>query len=521
MVTRRRFIRGTLAASIALAGEQSAPPAAIAAPAADPTKPAGAKKGGTFTLAKTGAQSEFNPFQLNPGHFAYIRALYNTLVHYDSALTPQPELAESWNLTADGKALTLKLRQGVKFHSGREFTADDVKYSLGFGQRDESATMRPLFKSVTALDMPDNYTVTFRFAVPNASAFDLLDTLFIVDKENFADRRKSASGTGPFKLDKYIPNDHIEFSAFKDYWDKGKPYLDKYVIRDIPDQFALTVNLEFGAVDCVWQPNYLDLVRLKSSGGKFVADPGFKGANMFDVGINVSVPPLDKKKVRQAIAWSIDRARFCKTMLQGLTDPTCLIWPPHSWAYFKDLEGKIGYNLDKAKTLLKEAGVEGGFETEIMTTSQNFGFLELAQILQADLKKIGINAKIANMEMAQFQNRLQTKRDIQITIHSYGRTNRDPASTLTGAKAWYNDKEGNWTHYVSDVWDKLRADFQGTVDQKKREALARQIQEMALDECFTIPVALNQRAWAYGSYLKGFDHDLDYCPYVDGVWLDK
>ena len=100
-------------------------------------------------------------------------------------------------------------------------------------------------------------------------------------------------------------------------------------------------------------------------------------------------------KVRQAIAWSIDRERFCRTVLQGLSEPTCLIWPPQSWAYFKDLQGKIGYDLDKARALLKEAGYEKGFDAEILTASKRgFGYGDLAVMLQADLRKIGINAKV-------------------------------------------------------------------------------------------------------------------------------
>ena len=494
-------------------------PVATQVPAAA-TKPAGPKRGGTFTLAKTGAQLDFNPLRLMPAHHAFTRALFNTLTRYGAQLKPQPELAESWNVSPDGSTITLKLRQGVKFHSGREFTADDVKFSLQFGQTNEDVTMRPSFRAIKQLETPDKYTVVFGFGVAYPAMFDVLDTLYIVDKETFEDRAKTAIGTGPFKLDKYIPNDRLELSAFKDYWDKGKPYVDKYVVRDIPDVTALAVNLETGAVDCVWQINYRDLVRLSESGGKFATDNGAKGADMFDFAINTKAEPLTNKKVRQAIAWSIDRERFAKAILVGLAQPTCLLWPRHSWAYFPDLEGKIGYDLDKAKALLKEAGLEKGFDTEIQTSSKNFGFLEIAQIVQADLKKVGVNAKVVDLEQAQFQTRLQNKQ-IVMSIHSYGRTGRDPGSTMTGAKAWYNDAEGSWTRFESQEWDKLRQELNATVDLEKRKVTARKLQEMALDECFTLPMAPNQRAWAFGSYVKGFDYNLDYAPFVDGVWLDK
>jgi len=308
---------------------------------------------------------------------------------------------------------------------------------------------------------------------------------------------------------------------FKDYWDKGKPYLDRIIIRQVPDAVSLTINLESGAVDCIFQPNFMDIVRLRAAGGKYVIDPGAPSTQVHDIGINVKFGPLRDKRVRQAIAWSMDRARFCKTTLQGLAEPTCLIWPRHSWAYFKDLEGKIGYDLEKAKALLKEAGQDKGFDVEILTSSRespNFG--AAAGILQADLKKIGVNARVSDLDAALYNARTR-KGDVEIVIHEYGRANRDPGTTLTGAKAWYVEKEGTWTHFESEEWERLRAEMQSTMDREKRKAAARKIQEMALDECFTIVVSDSPKPWAYASHVKGFRYDLNNAPFSGEVWLDK
>jgi len=513
-LTRRGFLQlGAAATAVGVLQEHN-PAATAATPASSP------KRGGTFTLARTMTTVEFNPFYTVMGHYAYMRALYNTLLHYDEKLEPQPELAEKWEFSPDGKTMTLKLRQGVRFHSGREFTSADVKSTWEFVSTDISATMRAMYRMIKQVETPDKYTAVLKFDNIYPGIFDLLDMLYILDKDTLADRAKTAIGTGPFRLDRYIPNDRIEMVAFKDYWEQGKPYLDRYVARQIPDLASLAINLESGAVDCIWQPNNFDYARLKSS-GKFVCDLGAPGPTLYDVAINVTVDPFQNKKVRQAIAWSIDRPRFCRAVLQGLVEPTCLMWASHSWAYFKDLEGKIGFDLDKAKALLKEAGLEKGFTTEIMTASKRgLGYGDLAQIMQADLKKIGVNAKIIDLEIAQYEAR-SLKGDIVIMIHSYGRANRDPGTLVAAAKAWQNEKEGNWTHWNSPEWDALRKELNSILDQDKRKATARKLQEMALDECFTVVVAPQQRTWAYAPHVKGFTYDLENTVKVGDIWLEK
>ena len=197
------------------------------------------------------------------------------------------------------------------------------------------------------------------------------------------------------------------------------------------------------------------------------------------------------------------------------------MWPPFSWAYFKDLEGKIGFDLDRAKALLREAGLEKGFDTEIMTASKRgLGYGDLAQIMQADLKKIGVNAKIVDVDVARYEA-LSQKGDIVVMIHSYGRANRDPGTLVSAAKAWANEKEGNWTHWNSPEWDGLRKELNSTLDQEKRKATARKLQEMALDECFTVVVAPQQRTWAYAPHVKGFTYDLENTVKVGDIWLEK
>ena len=168
---------------------------------------------------------------------------------------------------------------------------------------------------------------------------------------------------------------------------------------------------------------------------------------------------------------------------------------------------------------MQEAGLGNGFKTDIITsTMRGAGYSELAQILQADLKKIGVNATINDVDTTVFQN-LMGKGDIRLMIHGYARTNRDPATLVTGAKPWLTEKEGGMSHFESAVYDKQRGDLQTTIDQSKRVALCRSIQEMMLDECFCNPVCEFPSVWVYGGSVKGLSFSKENSIFAGEVWL--
>ena len=210
----------------------AATPAPTQAPAAVATAAAGPKRGGTFTVGKVASMTDFNPLQPQGGTTHFFRAIWSTLCHYDANLKSQPELAEKWDVSADGLTATFKLRQGVRWHSGREFTSADVKASIEWATSADAASyLKPLFSTIKQVETPDKYTAAFKFDTVNPGLYDILDTLYMTDHETIQDRSKTAIGTGPFRLDKYVPNDRLELVPHKDYWEQGKPYLDKYIIR--------------------------------------------------------------------------------------------------------------------------------------------------------------------------------------------------------------------------------------------------------------------------------------------------
>ncbi|MFN8525795.1 MAG: ABC transporter substrate-binding protein [Chloroflexota bacterium] len=493
-------------------------PVAAASPVAASAAPA-AKRGGTLTLLRTAAITSFNPTQINPGHYPFLRALYNTPIRYDQNLNPVPDLAEKFELGGDGLSLKIELKKGVTFHSGRELTSDDVVFTLEwFKDPKNNSAIRAAVGLVTKAETPDKYTVVLRFDRPNPGVYDMLDLLFIVDKNTVDKYASSGGGTGPFKLAEYQPGELARFTPYEGYFEKGKPYLAEYVVKQVADAQTMALQLESGSADVVWIPNYNDLVRL-SKDPKFQVSPGAPGAFYWDIAVNTSKPDLGDKRVRQAISYAVDRERFARTAMAGLVEPTSLNMPRSSWAYFPELEGKHKRDMAKAKQLMADAGKSAGFEVVLLTSAKRAaGMRELAEILQSDLAEIGIKAKIEDVELAQYEERQQNS-VFDLSIHSYGRANKDPGTLYTGAVAWF--AKGGWTKIDDADYAAMIQKAGSLVDREQRKAEYRKIQEYVLDQSFTIPVCEQPRAFAWRAHVKNFAVTLDNVPYVSEIWLDK
>jgi peptide/nickel transport system substrate-binding protein len=514
------------AATTAPAPAATAAPAATQAPASASQATAAAtaaavtpKTGGAWTVARTPRITNFNALYMTRGHFAYLRALYNTPIRLDQKGEPQPELATAWQFSPDNTKLTLKLRPGAKFHSGREIEAEDFKFTWQYATKPEnSASLLAMFLLIKDVKTPDKSTVELYFDKPSPLVWDMLDLLFIYDKDGVGNIAKTDVGSGPFMVDKYVPPDEITMKRFPDYWDKGKPYLDQYRLVSIPDTATLSINLESKTVEAIWAPDFKDAARLKDQKG-FVATDGPGSQGMCFVGANFARPPFDNKKVRQAVNYAINRERVERVVFEGLVKSTCVLWPKGSLGNFDDLEGTYKYDLNKAKALLAEAGMGSGFKTTIETSRQvNPVLFGIAQILQADLASIGIDAKIEDVESTLHTKRINTG-DYDLCVHNYGRANRDPGTTLMGGADWQSTKEGGKNMPDNPQWVQWRDDAATTMDKDKRRATYRQLQQWMLDESFKMPVIGNVSYWVYQDKVKDLRFTSESSPLADLVWV--
>ncbi|MHB1132790.1 MAG: ABC transporter substrate-binding protein [Chloroflexota bacterium] len=506
-------------AAAAKAATQAPAAATAAATAAAAGMP---KKGGSLRLARTAGHKNFNGVDMVRSNFSFTRALYNSLVRLDAQLNPQPELAEKWSFSSDGLTMTLNLRQGVKFHSGRDFTSDDVKFTWEYSKDPVTGSpqMRTLFSLIKDVKTPDKFTAQLSFDKPQAVIFDILDIMCIVDRTAVEKLSTNDAGSGPFMVTKYVPNDEVVMQRFPDYWDKGKPYLDEYVLKTTPDAAAMVLSLESKALDVIWAPPLHEVARLKSVAG-LATHPGGGAQGMFFVGANVRQGPLANKKARQAINFAIDRARCVRTALSDTVEPTCLMVPKNSWAYFADLENKYTYDLNKAKALLAEAGFANGFEVTLMLSSKdNPPQRGIAEVLQADLTKIGVRAKIEDVEAA-VGNTRTNKGEFELLVWQYGRANRDPGTMMSGSIFWQPGAQTGAIGFDSADYVKWRDQGQTVLERAQRLPLYRSIQEFILEESFVMPVAGNASFFIMDNRVKGLTTNQESSPFVGEMWWDK
>jgi peptide/nickel transport system substrate-binding protein len=503
------------AAAAKPAATPSGPPATSAAPAPAAAQP---KRGGRLTVGQNYDVVNFDPAGINSTQFEIFDQIFGTLTRLDENLKPQPELAESWELSSDHKRIQLKLRGGATFHSGKEVTAEDVVATI-FRYQDEKtgANIRPQlvqFKDPKAIDMR---TVEISFDAPTANLFDALDLMFIWDKDNFADLKQKPNGTGPFKLEEWRPGDSVRLVRHEGYYKSGLPHLDEVVLKVYPDHEALLIALEAGAVDVTSRLRGMDKPRLEQHKDLRVATSK-PGVTIFTIALGTQRPPLTDRRVRQAISYAINRQRFVDTFLAGLGEPWSLPWPPHSPAY--DPVGNTAHNqnVERSKQLLAEAGLPDGFETTTMTNRTRAGLAELSELVQNDLAQVGIRAKISVLEEATWQPRYRDG-DFDIAPNSTGRTSKHPSS-LFSLNVNFGAERNN-EKFSHDEYKRLAALSLSTLDPAKAKEVYDGLNKIILEEAFNPVIAPQTNLWGLRNYVQGYQWSLDDWDIMEGAWLDK
>ena len=494
---------------------------------AAPTAAAVAKTGGTLRAALTGELTSIDGQQMLPGITATVGNAYETLTRYDDNLQPQPVLADSWDQSSDGKQIKLNLRKGVLFHDGREFTSDDVKYSL-LRLRDPKVApiVGPLANQSawwSTVDTPDKYTLVLASDTPRPGVFDFFQYFTVVDKNLMEgpDAKTKVNGTGPFMFVEWIEGDHVTMRRNLNYWRTGQPYLDDIETHLYRDAQAMVVGLEGGALDEVDSPNLQDLVRLKDD-SKYQALVVAASGQFVCFVANTTQPPMDNKQFRQAINYAIDRQRFASTVFKGLiSGGQDLPFPPHAPAYDSARNQRYTFDLDRARSLLAASGITDP-DIDLVYSNTSFGDTNaaLAQIVQADLKSIGITINLRPVDFpTQFD--LGNRRAYNGLLLSVGSSAQlaEATSLLTRSRFFSPDPKTSFTGLDNPTYRQLINTAATEPDLAKRRDLYGQIEDIILDESASMTVSLYPQTALASARVHGLSYDFRPSLTYANAWL--
>ncbi len=381
-----------------------------------------------------------------------------------------PALAEGWTVSDDGLTWTFTLHDGVKFHDGTTFDAEDVKFSLDRARADDSANaQKALFSGIADVVAVDPTTVQITLSAPNGNLpFNLAwGDAVIVAPESADTNATKPVGTGPFRFTRWVQGDRVEIERNADYW--GEPVaLASATFRFISDPNAAFAAMMAGDVDAF--PNFPAPETL----GQFEADPRFKvivGSTEGEtiLAMNNRQPPLDNVKVRQAIAHAINRQEIIDGAMFGYGTPIGTHFAPHNPDYV-DLTAQSAYDPELSRKLLEEAGVSGltlRLALPPPTYARRGG-----EIIASQLRAVGIETEITNLEWAQWLEQVFKGKDFDLTIVSH----TEPADIGIYAREDY------YFQYADPDFQEIMAELDVTTDPAGRSELLKRAQQKIADD---------------------------------------
>jgi peptide/nickel transport system substrate-binding protein len=486
------------------------------------------KKGGTLILARAGEVTNLDPHKVPAFTSARVFELvYSYLMRLDENLGVQPDLAESIPTTsADGKTVTVKIRAGVKFHNGDPLTSADVKYTFDrIIDPKTAAVARSFFSDVDTITAPDATTVVFNLKNPNAAliAYMAHPNTGIVSKkigEANADlsKKETAIGSGPFKLAEWVPDNFMRFEANKDYYIAGQPYLDGIRINVVPDESGLAAALRTKAADMAIITDAKVAKTLRSEAAVTLdAKPSLSYNLLF---LNTKRPPFDNLKVRQAIAYAIDRKAIIDAVAFGEGEVTGPVAPAlANYALPTSQYPLYTRDVAKAKQLLQEANVGPVSFTILTATTEPAYGKDEAQLVQAQLAEAGITVKIDAIELTQYVDRwLKADFDMATGLNGGG-----PDPDFYVYRYFTDDGNLNFvTSYKNAVSSDAIKQARAATDPAKRKDLYTTAQKELVNGVPFIWLFVGRDYVATLPTTKGFTHlPTGSIIYLRQTWLDK
>jgi len=480
----------------------------------------GEVRGGTIRIGMDADMTTMDPHRSTAAVDRQVyNNLYGKLVDIDAKFGIVPQLAQSWEIRNGGLTYVFKLRKGVKFHDGTDFTAEIVKWNFD-RMRDPAlaSPRRSEIAPVKEVRVVDAATVEVTLTAPFSPFLSVLTdragmmvSRAAVEKYG-EDYARNPVGTGPFRFVEWVKDDHLTLKRFDGYWDASLPHLDEIVYRPVPDHSVRFAAMRTGQIDVMHQIAPKDVAAARAERGLKVSEI----ASLWwqAIHLNNQVPPFNVKAVRQAIWYAVDRAVIQRVVYYGQGAPAWGPFPPSMWAQdreFTDWKRDVA----RAKAKLAEGGMPNGFSFTVKGWNQPTHVQEL-QIVQAQLKEIGVDMKIELLEFGKLLADLNSHTFVALRIGWSGRPDPDG-----NAHVFLHSKGGlNRVRYSNPKMDELLDQARAESDIGKRKALYVQVTRLAAEDAPYAWLHHDAEIKVWADHVKGFEHISDGMLRMKGVWIE-
>ncbi|UYO99270.1 ABC transporter substrate-binding protein [Oceanotoga sp. DSM 15011] len=460
-----------------------------------------------------------DPDFLDP-HKAAASGTYEMMFNvFEGLLKPSPDgkvipaVAESYTVSDDGLEYTFKLRKNIKFHNGEIVTVEDVLYSLNRlkGNDKDSALSSDFQKYVESIDSPDSQTIKVRLNTRNSDFLVKFVAAIVPKKVNLLN--DNPIGTGPYSFVEYVPGQKLVLKKFAYYWGE-KAHIDNVVFKIIPDEQTSLLSFLSGDIRMYPRINDIQAEMLKDRYNVIKGEQ-----NMVQLmTMNNKVKPFDDKRVRQAINYAIDKDEIIQLVANGNGTKLGSNMSPIMKEYYEEgLEDYYKTDLNKAKQLLKDAGYSDGFTTTI-TVPSNYKFhVDTAQVIAEQLKKIGVNVEIKQVEWGVWLDEVYSKRNYDMTI--IGLTGKlSPYDIL---RRYLSDYPKNFYNYENLEYDEIINKAISETNEDIRAALYKQAQIILTEDAAAVYIMDPQLTVVTYKEIKGYTMYPLYVQDISKLYYEK
>jgi len=440
------------------------------------------KHGGTLTVGLGAQPSTLNPYGGISGMSGQVlKQSVETLVQLDKeTLKPKPLLATGWEIP-DEQTYVFTLREGVKFHDGTDFNADAVKFVFDYILNPDNASpAASYFDRVESVEIVDDYKVIFHLTEPFAVLLANLDNRGYIMSPTYLQKAAPEEldaapvGTGPFKVVEWVRDDKVVLERFADYWDDNLPYLDQLVYKITPDDTVKMIALRTGELDIIDTVPATEIEAIKED--EELVFVGFESTGYRSIYLNCAAPPFDDVRLRQALAWAVDRGELIRLGTLGIGKPAYGPLAPPQWAFDPNFRPYMR-DLEKVKEILTEAGAPDGFSFTIKVAN-NPEEIRMVEVLQQQFAKAGIELEMITGEYTALRSTVIAGDYDAFYVGWLG--GADPDSNTWNSfhsEGWFN-----WVKYSNPEVDRLLDEARATSDIERRTELYREAQTIISDE---------------------------------------